>query len=335
MVGSGAIDIHAHYYGGLTGILRRRTTRPFIADDAAGRPVLHAMTADTVLGPSYTDIATRIAYLDGAGIATQVMSFPGALGLDVLPAEVSVPLVAEFNGHLADVCRASNGRLLGLAGLPLADMSASVAEMRRVRLKLGHLGVILPGNSFLSIAQAETLAPVFAAADEVGALIVIHPGLAVGEAAPAPYSDSSVYRASALNLQASLAHMALTLVLGGFVDRYPNVTFHVVNLGGTLPFILERIDAIAESRFPGEPFPVETLRRMTFDTASLGPRALEVAVKVLGADRLMLGTDYPIFVPDPVRVTLEAAAITPAERARVASGTARELIARLLPSHSS
>lgn len=328
----GAIDVHAHYYGGLTDILRRRTTRPFIADDAAGHPVLHAMTADTALSPSYTDIATRIAYLDRTEITTQVMSFPGALGLDVLPAEVGVPLVSEFNGHLADVCRASGGRLLGLAGLPLADMAAAVAEMRRVRRALGHLGVILPGNYFLAIAKAEELAPVLAAADEVGALVVIHPGLAVGEAAPAPYADSSIYRASALNLQASLAHMALTLVLGGFVERYPNVTFHVVNLGGTLPFILERIDAIATSRFPGAPFPIETLRKLTFDTASLGPRALEIGVKVLGADRLMLGTDYPIFVPDPVPATLDAAAITPAERTRVAGGTARELIARLLPS---
>lgn len=323
-----AIDVHAHYYGGLIAHLADRRARPFVTIGADGQPMLHAMTADTRLGLSYTDVPTRLAYLDSRGIGTQVMTFPGALGLDVLPPADAVPLVTAFNDHLAEVCRNSAGRLYGLAGLPLADLAAAVRELRRARLDLGLLGAILPGDMLLAISGAETLRPLFAAADDLGALLMVHPGVAPGASAPAPYADTSVYRASALNLQASLSHMALTLVFSGCVERYRNIAFQIVNLGGTLPFILERIDAIAAERHPGTPFPIETLRRLYFDTASLGPNALTLAAKVFGADRLMLGTDYPIFSPDPVHETIDPASITPAERDRVLNGTAKALIAR-------
>ena len=150
-----------------------------------------------------------------------------------------------------------------------------------------------------------------------------------GEEPPAPYEDTSVYRASALNLQASLSQMGITLLFGSLLDDYPNVSVQLVNLGGTLPFIIERLEAIALSRPPYEPFPREKLRRLYYDCASLGPRALETAVRVIGADRIMLGTDYPIFTPAKVLDTIAQADISPAEREMVRSGTARALLARL------
>jgi aminocarboxymuconate-semialdehyde decarboxylase len=190
-------------------------------------------------------------------------------------------------------------------------------------------GVILPGNYFLAIEAARALEPVFAAANETGALVMIHPGLMPGEAPPAPYADTSVYRASVLNLQASLAQMAMTVLAAKLEEAYPRIVFHMVNLGGTLPFVLERLEAVALSRPPFEPFPRQSLRGMVYDCASLGPRALELAVRVFGADRVMLGTDYPIFSPDQVRDTLEAAELTPTERDLVAHGTAARALEAL------
>ena len=242
------VDMHSHYYGGLVDALKRRTSRPTVTVNQAGQPVLNAMTASTVMTPNYTDIDARIAYLDRAGIQQQLLTFPGSLGVDVLPIDESWHAVVEYNDHLAEVCRHSNKRFIGLAGLPLADMAKAADEMKRVRRTLGMIGVILPGNYFLSLQSAEQLAPVLAAADAEGALVMVHPGLMPNESVPEPYPDNSILRASALNLQASLAHMALTLIAGRFPERYPNVTFQVVNLGGTLPFIMERIDAIAASR---------------------------------------------------------------------------------------
>jgi aminocarboxymuconate-semialdehyde decarboxylase len=324
------IDMHSHYYGGLVDGLRRRTTRPYVSIDASGRQVLNAMTASTVLSAGYTDVQSRLDYLDSVGIRRQLVTFPGALGIDVLPVADIEALIQAFNDHLADVCRTSSGRLLGLAGLPLADISKAAVELRRARRELGLLGAILPGNFFLSIERAETLRPVFAAADEVGALLMVHPGLAPDESAPAPFPDASIYRASALALQASISHMGITLIFGDLLDRYRNVAVQLVNLGGTLPFLLERIEAIGRSRSSDSPFPSERLRRLYYDCASLGPRALQLAVKTFGADRIMLGTDYPIFSPNPVADTVAKAELDEGEREFVLHRTAQSIISRFM-----
>jgi aminocarboxymuconate-semialdehyde decarboxylase len=322
-----AIDMHSHYYGGLVDSLRRRKDRPFVAPDASGRDVLHAMTASTVMAPGYVDPAARLAWMDAAGITTQLMTFPGALGVDVMPGHEVEGMIVDFNDHLADLCRGSGGRFAGLAGLPLDDIAVAAREMTRARSQLGLAGAILPGNFFLTAADAERLRPVFAAANETGALLMVHPGLMPGEDPPAAYPDNSILRASALNLQASIAQMALTLVMGSFLEDYPDVTVQVVNLGGTLPFILERVEAVARSR--GVAFPAERLRRMVYDTASLGPRAIETAAQVLGSDRLMLGTDYPIFQPAAPLADVLQARLGEVERAHVRQETAATILRRL------
>ena len=324
-----AIDMHAHWYGGLVDDLLRRETRPFVSRDERNRLVLHAMTASTEMSDGYTNLAARLAWMDDRRIATQLLTFPGALGVDVMPAAEAAGPISRFNDHLADICRASGGRFAGLAGLPLADMAMAAAEIGRARRELKLAGAILPGNYFLSSAAAKRLAPVLAAANETGALLMIHPGLMPGEPPPEPYADASVYRASVLNLQASLAHMALTVISDGICEAFPKVTFQLVNLGGTIPFVLERLEAVALSRPPHRPFPREALRGLVYDCASLGPRALELAVRSFGADRVMLGTDYPIFAPDQVGETVEAAAISEAEKEMVLSGTASRVLERV------
>jgi predicted TIM-barrel fold metal-dependent hydrolase len=324
-----AIDMHSHYYGGLVDDLLMRTTRPYVSRNADGRLVLNAMTASTEMSDGYVDLAARLAWMDAGGIATQLLTFPGALGVDVLPASDIVDPIRAYNDHLAAICAGSNGRFVGLAGLPLDDMALAAAEMRRVRRELRLHGVILPGNYFLSTESARLLEPVFAAADETGALLMIHPGLMPGEPPPAPYGDTSVYRASVLNLQATLAQMGMTVLAARLAEAYPRIVFQLVNLGGTIPFVLERLEAVALSRPPHEPFPRHALRGMVYDCASLGPRALELAVAVFGADRVMLGSDYPIFQPAALRATVEDARLTDAEKAMVLSGTARGVLDRL------
>jgi predicted TIM-barrel fold metal-dependent hydrolase len=324
------IDMHSHYYGGLIDALRGRTTRPNVSMDADGRYVLNAMTASTALSAGYTDVQTRLDYLDSAGIRTQLMTFPGALGIDVMAVAEVGSIIRAFNDDLADICGSSDGRLVGLAGLPLADIGAAAEELRRTRRELGLLGAILPGNFFLTIERAEALRPVLAAADEVGALLMIHPGLAPNETPPAPYSDCSVYRTSALDLQASISQMGITLTFSDFLDRYPNVAIQLVNLGGTLPFVLERLEAISGARKGETPFPSEKLRRLYYDCASLGPQALQLAMKTFGADRIMLGTDYPIFTSNPVTETAGKADISETERELVLNRTAESLISRFM-----
>jgi predicted TIM-barrel fold metal-dependent hydrolase len=205
-------------------------------------------------------------------------------------------------------------------------MDATATEMRRARTVLRLPGAILPSAYFDSVADARRLTPVLQAADETGALLMLHPGPMAGHP-PAPLAaDFPQYRTSAVALQAQASQVALTLVLSDLLDAFPRVRFQVINLGGTIPFIVERMESIARHRNPDQPFPTARLRRLWYDSASLGPRALEAAVGLYGADRVMLGTDWPIFHDDPWTTTLAPARLDGAEREAVAHGTASALL---------
>jgi len=329
MSGTRAIDMHSHYYGGLVDDLIDRPERPYVTRADDGALTLHAMTASTLISPGYVDLDARLGFMDANGIASQLMTFPGALGVDVIPGQTVRDAIVRFNTRLAAICRDSGGRFHGLAGLPLADIGAATLEMRRIRRDLRLAGAILPGNYFLSVENVGRLLPIFEAANEERALLMIHPGLMTGESAPSAYADNNVQRSSALALQASLSQMGLTVVAERLAERFPDIVFQLVNLGGTLPFVIERMEAVALSREPFTPFPRGALRGMVYDCASLGPRALQLAVQVFGADRIVIGTDYPIFRPDVVRETVAAAELTEANRDRILHGTAAEIFARV------
>ncbi|MCB1343410.1 MAG: amidohydrolase family protein [Pseudooceanicola sp.] len=312
------IDMHAHYYGGgLVEFLSGRKQRPFLRDG-----VMMAMNGPFPFAPDHWDVSVGLERMAAMGLTRRMLTFPGALCVDSLPAgEVAGP-IAAFNEHLAGL---RGARLTGLAGLPLADMELAARELRRVRRELRLPGVILPSDYFNTVEDARRLGPVLQAASEEGCLVMLHPGPMAGMA-PAPLAaDFPQYRTSVIQLQAQAAQTALTVVLGGLLEAYPGVRFQVVNLGGTLPFVFERLEAVARHRNPDQPFPTGDLRRIWYDCASLGPRALEAAVKLYGVERIMLGSDFPIFHDDPWEA-LARAEISDEAREQIAWGTAAALL---------
>ena len=324
------IDMHAHYYGGgLVEALEQRTTRPFLRTREDGVRMMVAMNGEFPFTAHYYDHMVGLAEMRQAGLTHRMVTFPGALGVDLLPVEDIAPAISVFNDHLAELYDISESALIGLAGLPLADMDLACKELRRIRKDLGLPGVILPSDYFNSLEEAEEMRPVLKAAQEFGCHIMLHPGLQVGAEPPPRPLDHVQYRLSAVDLQSSASQVALTVILSDMLDAYPDVSFQIVNLGGTLPFIFERIESIARHRNPDEPFPTNRLRRLYYDCASLGPRALEAAVKLFGADRIMLGSDYPIFKDDPYAHALAPANISDDDKEQIAWKTARTLFESL------
>ena len=324
------IDMHSHYYGGgLVETLHTRQERPYLRTRDDGLVMMVAMNGEFLFTEHYYDHLIGLAEMKAAGLTHRMLTFPGALGVDLLPADEIGTVISNYNNHLAQLTLETDGALIGLAGLPLADMDMACAEVRRIRRDLGLPGIILPSNYFNTLADMEEMRPLLEAANEYGCHIMLHPGLKVGEEPPARPTDHMQYRLSAVDLQSSAAQVALTVILSDMLDAYPNITFQIVNLGGTLPFIFERIESIARHRNSDDPFPTDRLRRLWYDCASLGPRALETAVKVFGADRIMLGSDFPIFKDDPFTHAVVPADLSEAERAQVACKTAQGLFARL------
>lgn len=324
------VDMHAHFYGGgLVDRLLARDRRPFLrkADDDTLKMV--AMNGEFPFKPDYFDVAVGLAQMDRQGLTHRMLTFPGALGIDVLPAAEAAEGIEAFNTRLSEMTVETGGRIIGLAGLPLDDIPRAAGEVRRIRRDLKLPGFILPSNYFNSIEEAKTLAPILEAANETGCLIMLHPGLKVGEEPPAPPADHMQYRTSAVALQSQIAQNVLTVILSDIQDLWPRLQFQLVNLGGTLPFIYERMESIARHRNADDPFPTQRLKNLWYDCASLGPRALEAAVDLYGADRIFLGSDYPIFSDNPYERALKPARLDERDKTRIAGLNAMELLETL------
>jgi predicted TIM-barrel fold metal-dependent hydrolase len=203
----------------------------------------------------------------------------------------------------------------------------AAAELERARAS-GLRGAVLAADAFLTPEDAARLAPVLAAADRLGSHLFVHPG----PVAPPPermVRDSPGHEAwqrrIVLETQARLSEAVVTLGLSGLLDPYAGVTVQVANLGGTIPFLVERMDEVA--RREARPLPSERLRqgRLHVDTASFGPRAIAAAVACFGAERVLLGSDCPIFDTGRAVQAVEAAGLDLSAKALVLGDNARRL----------
>tara|TARA_B100000214_G_scaffold339517_1_gene285355 strand:- start:50 stop:919 length:870 start_codon:yes stop_codon:yes gene_type:complete len=289
-----------------------------------------------MLSDAYYDMNARLSYMDMLGVNRQILSFPGLFGVDSLPIGDCADLLAGFNDHVAGIAGARPTRFSGLAALPLADMDEAVREYRRARLDLGLVGAILPVNLLVSVDHAASLAPVFAAAQELGGHLFVHPGRRADEVPPAgtaqkpsPYVDNISARL-ALAVQDRCAAAMVTLVFSDFLEAYPDVSLHVANLGGTLPMVVERMDQVTLTRTPGDSAPSSFLRRVHVDCSSLGPRAIEIAAAFYGADKILFGSDCPIFMTDWSLDAVANTRLCDADKHAIREGNAARLFKTLL-----
>ncbi|HEY0421104.1 MAG TPA: amidohydrolase family protein, partial [Acetobacteraceae bacterium] len=133
-----------------------------------------------------------------------------------------------------------------------------------------------------------------------------------------------MHRASSIDLHSGIAHAMTTLIHASLPARYRRLTFQMVNLAGAFPMLVERMDPLVATRDPAAPRPSAMLDGIWVDNASLGPKALALGLAVFGADRVMLGTDYPIFATEIATAALEG---SPA-RDRIGWKNAAGLLAR-------
>ena len=135
----------------------------------------------------------------------------------------------------------------------------------------------------------------------------------------------------ALNVQAKLGQAMVTLSFSNYLDPFPDVSVQLANLGGTLPMVIERMDHTVITRTPENELPSEKLGRVYLDCASLGPNAIKIAAKLYGSDRLLLGTDYPIFPLQQALKAVKAANINEDTKTKLLGSNAQKLLGQYLP----
>jgi predicted TIM-barrel fold metal-dependent hydrolase len=250
------------------------------------------------------DLSLRIREMDAAGVSRQVLSLAVILGtfLAALPDELEEDIVSANNRGLSRLIKAQSDRFSGLAVLPLRHPERASEVLEEAVVGQGLLGAILPADAFLDKLKAGRLVPVFETADRIGAHLFIHPGPLPGAAAqPVSADEADLIRRRAVAFQNSLTAALITFEYTDFLDPYPRARVHVANLGGTIALLAERIVMTADRMGLPSELSSGRLRRVFVDTASFGARGVTLAAQVLGAERMVFGTDSPALSLAPGR----------------------------------
>jgi uncharacterized protein len=333
--GDVTIDFHAHWLpDDLVQALRGRNGLPRIETGATAARLVMPVGA-LPFDDEFTDLAGRLRFMDNHGLALQVLSLPSLFGLDSLPMAEALPLLTLFNDATAAAVVAHPNRLASLAALPFGDMMQAALEYRRARRELRLLGAIVPINYFLSIEGVAALAPLLEMAQAEGGHLFLHPGRRPDEAAAMDatgtdrYPDSIMARRQ-LEIQHQVAAAMVTLLWGAMPARYPGLSFHVANMGGTLPLVIERMDQTARLRGSEPMLPSERLRAtpIMVDCSSMGPIAISAAVACFGADKVLFGTDHPIYRSDAMLKAVAGAGISESDRRAILHDNGAGLLQR-------
>jgi predicted TIM-barrel fold metal-dependent hydrolase len=246
------------------------------------------------------DAAARLRDLDLEGIDVQVAFGNLGVALSALSdKDFAVAMSRACNNFYAEFCRADPDRLKCMATLPLQDIPAAVAEMRRAVKELGHVGVCLPPNVNGRNLDHEDFYPLYEAAGQLGAPIAVHWGNG------AYLTAAGVERFDTHFMTHAIGHpfeqmIALTCVVcGGVLERFPRLRFAFLEAGcGWLPYWLERLHEHYERRrdevplMRKEPLEYVTSGSCYFSTEP-DEAMLPAALNLLGDDFILFGSDYP------------------------------------------
>jgi predicted TIM-barrel fold metal-dependent hydrolase len=328
------IDFHAHWIpSALSDVLRKRTSVPKIRRAEDGFEYYDYSYQSAKLMHGFDDIPTRLAEMDRTGITRAVMSLTTVYGVECMPIQDSLPLCRTFNDAVGAMCKAHPDRFSGLAALPNADLGAALAEFERAMDLPGMVGAIVPGDGFLSKKRAEQFRPIVAAADRRNAILLVHYGRWASdpEALKIDSSDNPGVRYGTLDMQAKLSAGMITFSMTDFLADFPNVTMMVHNLGGNIPYEMERLDHRNMLDTPNIEMPSKRIRasKVMVDCNSFGARGIELAVEIYGAERIVLGTDGTEFGMKWSMDAIAEANISEADRRAILDGNSERVLARV------
>jgi aminocarboxymuconate-semialdehyde decarboxylase len=320
------IDFHNHFYPTpYLAELQKGDTWVGLQKDGAGQTIIAYAGDYNIIVPEHYDPEARLQALDAAGIDMQVLTLTTP-GVHVENPEKGHSLAQRVNEAFAEIISRYPSRFTALAALPLQDSRASVEALERAVRQLGLPGAMLFTNVNGTPLDDPQFWPLFEKAAELDVPLFLHP------ATPAESGPMKAYRLVALVGFLHETTVAITrLVFSGIFQRWPNLKLVLSHLGGTVPYLAERIDlgyrVYPECQHLPQP-PSEILKKFYMDTIPHSPKALAFAAEFAGVDKLLLGSDYPHQIGDLVGSvqTVEGLAIPAEDKAKIlGQNTARLL----------
>lgn len=334
-------DLDAKY--GYPGFVRLDHYQPCCARMMIGERVFREIT-DNVWEPS-----RRLEEMDRANVSMQVLStVPVMFSYWAKPAD-TLDLSRRLNDHIAEVVRANPTRFNGLATIPLQDPDLAARELERCVRDLGlrgaQIGTHVDANQHfgridtLNLDNA-ALQPVWSAAEQLGAAIFVHPWDMVGKKRMPKY-----WLPWLVGMPAETSLAICSMIFGGVFARFPKLRVAFAHGGGAFPFTVGRIEHAFHVRpdlvaIDNQTNPRSYLAhgempaRFYVDSLVHDADALQLLIKLFGARRVALGSDYPFPLgePHPGSLIESMRDISANDKSQLLSATAREFLG--LPSNS-
>ena len=322
------VDLHFHF------------TPPFFLDELSrpnpwGKTLggsgesLHMRFAglEISLSPDHWDVDRIVARMDEQRIDLAAVSPSPLLFHSQWPAEQVVPLHRRLNQAFAELAAAHPTRFAPLGTVPVQDMDAALTELEHC-MELGLAGVEIETQVGGRNLDDPSLQPLWTRAAELGAIVFLHPFAVLGGE-----RLRSFYLANLIGNPTETAVAVASLIFGGVLDRCPDLKIVCAHGGGSTPALCGRWDHGARVR-PElghlKKLPSEALRNLYFDSLTHSSHALELLVRTVGADRVVLGSDYPWDMSDEAAVANveHAAFLTHEERRMILGENALRLLGR-------
>ncbi|HWM49215.1 MAG TPA: amidohydrolase family protein [Xanthobacteraceae bacterium] len=322
-----AIDIHAHYFGqSYLDLLNEQSARYGTEYRSTGEG-WYFKSPIGGLGPLPTrmiDIRQRVAEMDAQGVAVHALSLTAPMVYWAEP-EFSHRLARAWNDDAIAAHAAYPDRFVVLATLPMLDPDRAIDELNRVSSSPAVRGVYMGTNIDGRDLDDPLFGPILARIDALGLPIFLHPQQTIGGERLAKF-----YLSNFLGNPFDSAIAACHLIFGGVLDRHPNLQFNLPHAGGALPGLIGRIDhgwkVRPETKHLAQA-PSTYLRRFTYDTITHSAPILQFLISQVGADRVMIGSDYcfDMGYERPVQV-LDELGLKDEERKLILGGTAAAIL---------
>lgn len=236
----------------------------------------------------------RIAEMNAEGVDVQVLSPIPVTFTYWAEAEKCLELSKVQNDFIASVVAQYPDRFVGLGTVPLQNADLAIAEMERAVKELGLKGIEIGSNTNGNTLDDPNILTFLEAAAKMNVPIFVHPWATVGvERMP---RHNFMY---SIGMPSETALAAASFIFSGILDKFPELKICFAHGGGSLPYLLPRIDQAWEVwphiRTTEKP-PSYYAKKLYYDTLVYDPNNLQFMLEKFGADQIIMGTDYPFLL---------------------------------------
>jgi aminocarboxymuconate-semialdehyde decarboxylase len=321
------IDIHAHWYpeewlklfekdGPGEGARLERTAKGY---------TIRTERITNAFDDEFVSLDLRLQGMRRQGVDVQALSLTAPM-VYWASAGLGLALSQTYNDAASAAHLKHPERLFGLAMLPMQAPELALKELERCAKLPGMRGLYVATNINGADLDEKRFWDIYARTEELGWTMYLHPVDTIGRERTTRY-----YLKNLLGNPYDTGVAAAHLVFGGVMDAFPKLEVNLPHAGGTFPWLIGRLDHGTKVR-PElkhmKRMPSEYLRRFSYDTIGHDDRINSALVRLVGADRVVLGTDYcfDMGLTDPVATIGRIEGLDDSQRAQIKGGTAARLL---------